>query len=307
VTTNTPHQRGPYQPKPHPREAEIRELLTKGLNNAAVMELLNVPRRQVARVRSLMALGPAPRSTWRNRPHPKAVEIRELLEDGHSNAEIRRRTGADWDTIARMRTVSRVGEPTIRTNQRHPKRDQVRALLATHGNTQIAAELHMDTRTVRALREEAGVAYVPAPRGYATAEDKWADHVRPVDGGHLEWTGERASSKSRTPIMRFQERSVSPAGIAFRKHNGRDPVGQVMAECEHPQCIAPEHVQDEPGRQALRLQLRRIKGLPDPDPVCSNGHDQAEHGRFERDGRAYCATCKNLGKRASRTAAGGAA
>lgn len=307
MTTNAPHQRGHRQPAPHPREAEIRELLAKGLNNTAVTELLNVPPRQVARVRSLMDLGPASRSTWRNRPHPKAVEIRELLEDGHTNAEIRRRTRADWQTIARMRAVSRVGVATIVIGPPHPKRDQVRALLATHSTTQIAAELHMDTRTVRDLREEAGVAYIASPRGYATAEDKWADHVRPVDGGHLEWTGERAKSKARTPVMRFRDKSVSPAAIAFRKHNGRDPVGQVMAECEHPRCIAPAHVQDEPGRQALRLQLRRIKGLPDPDPVCRKGHDQAEHGGFERDGRSYCAACKALGKRASRAAAGGAA
>lgn len=307
MTTNAPRKRGPRRLKPHPREAEIRELLAKGLNNSSVVDLLNVPPRQVKRVRDAMGIGPAPRTTWRKRPHPKAVEIRELLEDGHNNAEIRRRTGADWDTISRMRAASRVGEPTIIIGPPHPKRDQVRALLATHSTTQIAAELHMDTRTVRALREEAGVAYIPSPRGYATAEDKWADHVRPVDGGHLEWTGERAKSKSRTPVMRFRDRSVSPAAIAFRKHNGRDPVGQVMAECEHPRCIAPEHVQDEPGRQALRLQLRRIKGLPDPDPECRNGHDQAEHGRFERDGRAYCDACKLHGKRASGPTAGGAA
>ncbi|MBP5906845.1 hypothetical protein F3K40_15410 [Streptomyces sp. LBUM 1478] len=302
MTTNAPRKRGPNRLKPHPREAEIRELLAKGLNNTSVTELLNVPPRQVARVRGLMDLGPAPRSTWRNRPHPKAVEIRELLEDGHSNAEIRRRTGADWRTIARMRVTSRVGEPTIRTGPPHPKTEQVRELLATHSNRQIAAELQMDRATVQALREDAGVAYVPAPRGYATAEDKWAAHVSPVDGGHLEWTGERAGP-ARTPVMRFREKSVSPAAIAFRKHTGRDPVGLVKAECEHPHCVAPEHVQDEPGRQAVRLQLRRIKGLPDPDPVCASGHDQAVHGRLERDAVHYCEACQRDNKQAAGRAA----
>lgn len=295
-------KRRTYQCKPHPRDAEMRELLASGLNNATVVALLNVPPRQVARVRAAMNLEPAPRSTWRNRPHPKAVEIRELLEDGYNNAEIRRRTGADWDTIARMRAASRVGDPTITTRPPHPKTDQVRALLATHTTTQIAAELHMDKRTVRDLRADAGVAYVPAPRGYATAEDKWAAHVSPVNGDHLEWNGERVGA-ARTPVMRYREKSVSPAAVAFRKHTGRDPVGQVKAECEHPHCITPEHVQDEPGRQALRLQLRRIKGLPDPDPVCAGGHDQAAHGRLEPDGRAYCEACK----RASKSTAGRAA
>jgi hypothetical protein len=208
------------------------------------------------------------------------------------------------ETIARARAVYQVGAPTIRTGPPHPKRDQVRALLATHSNTQIADQLHMDKRTVGALRQEAGIPYVPAPRGYATAEEKWAARVVPVDGGHLEWTGERRTS-SATPVMRYRDVAMSPAAIAFRKRTGREPVGQVRAECDHPQCVAPEHVEDEPGRQALRLQLRHLQGLPDPDPLCPHGHDQAEHGRFQRDGRPYCVECKRLAKQAERTASAG--
>lgn len=300
MTDSTRRKRGPYRLPPHPKAAEIRELLAGGLNNATVTDLLDVPPRQVARIRAGMGIGPAPRSTWRNRPHPKAREITDLLEDGHTNAEIRRRTGADWQTIARMRAVHRIGDPTIVTGPPHPKEDQVRERLASHGNKAIAAELGMDPRTVRRIREEAGIPYVPTPTGYRTAEDKWAALVRPVDGGHLEWTGERVG-KAGTPVMRFRERSVSPAGIAFRKRTGRDPVGQVRPECDYPHCVAPDCVQDEPGRQAFRLTLRRIKGLPDPDPECANGHDQATHGRFEKDGRHYCEACKRTSKRTAST------
>jgi hypothetical protein len=301
VDQNTTRKRRPSRVKPHPKEAEIRELLSYGLNNATVRDLLSVSLRQVVRVRKAMGIGPAPRSTWRNRSHPKAPEIRELLEDGYSNAEIRRRTGADAEAIARMRAALRVGAPSIVIGPPHPKEGEVRALLATHSSKHIAAELGMDPRTVRRIREAAGIPYTPAPRGYATAEDKWAAHVRPVDGDHLEWTGERATS-SRTPVMRFRGRSMSPAGVAFRKRTGRDPVGQVRAECEFPQCMNPAHVQDEPGRQALRLTLRRIKGLPDPPAVCPNGHDQARHGRLESDGTPYCEACKQESKRAARAA-----
>ena len=285
-----------YRRTPHPKEPEIRELLARGMNNATVVDLLNVPVRQVARIRRDMGIGPAPRSSWRNRPHPKTREITDLLEDGHTSGAIRRRTGADWDTIARMRAALRVGDPTITLAPPHPKEQQVRALLATHGNKAIAAQLGMDPRTVRTIREAAGIPYVPQPRGYATAEDKWAALVRPVDGGHLEWTGERVGAAG-TPVMRFRERSMSPAGIAFRKRTGRDPVGQVRPECDYPHCVAPACVQDEPGRKALRLTLRRIKGMPDPPPQCTAGHDQATHGRLDEDGRHYCEACKRNSKR----------
>jgi hypothetical protein len=287
-----PRKRGPYRIKPHPKDAEMRELLAKGLNNRAVVELLNVPPRQVARVRASMELGPAPRSTWRNPRHPKDAQIRELLADGFSDAEIRRRTGADVETIARRRKAADLGPATIRTTPPrppHPKTDEIRALLRHHSNTEIATRLHVDKATVAEVRETADIPYVPGK--YATAEQKWLDHVRPVDGGHLEWTGER-SGRSNTPVMRFREKSARPSGIAFRWAHGREPVGQVRPECDYPHCQAPAHVDDEPGRQRVREALRTVRGLGERPAVCPAGHDQATEGRLEPDGAPYCLACK---------------
>ena len=293
--------RGPYKRQPHPMEPQVRELLTQGLNNAQIIEELNAPPRVVARVRNQMGLPPAPRTTWRNRPHPKAYEIIELLEDGHTDAEIRRRTGADVRAIARMRTEGRHGKPTItrRPQRRHPRETEIRALLTEHSDNAIARTLGVDRAAVRRIRGEAGIPRVAAL--YATPEEKWQAHTRPVDGGHLEWTGERAKATG-SPVMRLREVSYSPAAIAYRIKHGRDPHGYVKADCNMPGCLAPDHVEDEAGRHRNREQLRYLMGGRERKPFCVHGHDQAEHGRYEPDGTAYCEACKVDCKRAERAA-----
>ncbi|MEW2631605.1 hypothetical protein AB0903_08090 [Streptomyces sp. NPDC048389] len=284
---------------PHPQEQQIRTLLDEGLTNTAVARRLYVGVRAVASIRDKHGIPQVPRSAYRRQPHPKHREILALLDDGYRDAEIRRRTGADVGTIARARREGGFGRPTVTTRKprQHPKDAEIRARLRHASNHQISEELGVDRAAVRRIRREAGIAYVP-PR-FATAEEKWASLVREVDGGHLEWLGERAG-RSSTPVMRFRERSASPAGIAFKKRTGRDPVGQVRAECDYPHCVAPAHVDDEPGRRRLREQLRAIKGVPAPGETCRHGHDQAEHGRLEQDGTAYCGACKRDQKRAAR-------
>jgi hypothetical protein len=297
LVTEQPRKRGPYKAKPHPKDAEMRELLAKGLSNRAVVELLDVPPRQVARVRASMKLGPTPRSAWRTPRHPKDTEIRELLADGHTDAEISRRTGADVETIARRRREARLGPATIRVappRPPHPKTDEIQALLRHYSNTEIGLRLGVDKHLVAEIRAAAGVLYLPGL--YATAEQKWLAHVRPVDGGHLEWTGSR-SGRSDTPVMKFHEKSAAPSGIAFRWAHGREPVGQVRPECDFPHCQAPAHVEDEPGRQQLREQLRAIRGMGPRPETCPGGHDQATEGRLQRDGEAYCKACKREGRR----------
>ncbi|NED83513.1 hypothetical protein G3I76_25900, partial [Streptomyces sp. SID11233] len=91
----------------------------------------------------------------------------------------------------------------------------------------------------------------------------------------------------------------SPLAIAFRMRTGREPVGQVRAECDVPYCVAPDCVEDEPGRLRIREQLRYLKGTAERPPFCVHGHDQAVHGRYERDGTAYCHECK-VAQRAAR-------
>ncbi|GHA94137.1 hypothetical protein [Streptomyces chryseus] len=283
---------------PHPQEQEIRALLAQGLTNNAISRRLFVGPRAVARIRETAGIPPVPRNAYQRLPATKHREILALLDEGYNDAAIGRRTGADVGTVARLRREGGFGRATQpRASRPHPRDAEIRALLRHMSNNQIALELKVDRAAVRRIRGEAGIAYVP-PK-HTSAEEKWAGLVREVDGGHLEWLGERAG-RSGTPVMRFREKSVSPAGIAFTKRTGRAPVGQVRAECEFRHCVAPAHVDDEPGRLHVRQQLRAITGAPERPKVCRHGHDQAVHGRLEPDGAPYCGVCKRDQKRAHR-------
>lgn len=182
-------------------------------------------------------------------------------------------------------------------------RTDILALLAEgHSNRRIARELRCDKNRVARIRAEYDLpAHVPT-RQARTLEQKWAALTRPLDGGHLEWLGQRGAS-SNTPVMKYKDRTYSAAGIAFRQRTGREPVGQVYAECGVTHCIAPAHVDDQPGRLRTREQLRYIKGFRARKPVCVHGHDQAVWGRYEPDGDAYCDACKAASKRPGRTEA----
>lgn len=168
-----------------------------------------------------------------------------------------------------------------------------------HSNTRIMRELRCDKQRVRRIRAELGLpAFVPAEQT-RTLEQKWAAFTQPVDGGHLEWTGERVNTAG-TPVMRYKDGSYSPAAIAFEIQHGRPPQGYVKAECVFPHCVAPAHVDDEAGRLQSRREARARNGLGVPPPTCVYGHDQAEHGKFEPNGTAYCGLCKTLDKQVQR-------
>lgn len=163
-------------------------------------------------------------------------------------------------------------------------------------NSAIARQLRCDGHRVGRIRRELGVPQVSAQP--LTLDEKWATLVRPREGGHLEWLGERQSTRG-TPVLRYKDRSYSPAAIAFRVQHGRAPQGRVFAECQDfTQCIAPAHVDDAPGRAQVREQLRFLNGGCKRRAVCVHGHDQSVHGKYERDGRAYCDACKVVQKRA---------
>ena len=175
--------------------------------------------------------------------------------------------------------------------------DIVAALQLGHSNLRISRELHCDKTRVACIRLDLGLPH--APLQPLTLEEKWASKTRPADGGHLEWNGERAKATG-TPIMRYKEANYSPAAIAFEKRHGRPPQGYVKAECGYPHCVAPDHVNDEAGRQQARLRVRAERGLGNIPTKCVSGHDLTEHAKLESDGRAYCGMCKVLDKRAQR-------
>ncbi|MFF7880954.1 hypothetical protein ACH40F_08255 [Streptomyces sp. NPDC020794] len=178
-------------------------------------------------------------------------------------------------------------------------REQIIAALREGKSTgAISRELKADRGRIRRIRDELGIPVHVHIQQPLTLEQKWKANTRPVDGCHLKWTGERGTA-SGTPVMRYWPKTYSPAAIAFRIKNGRDPKGQVFAECGFKHCVAPDHVNDEPGRIAARAQLRSIERKP----YCVHGHDQAKHRRFAPDGTAYCEACKVDWARGERTPA----
>lgn len=282
-------------------EEQAVHLLQSGATNTAVGAAVYLGRTAVAAIRHRHGIPPVPPAEYPRPEHPKAKQIRLLLAEGWNNTRIREKTGADVKTIARMRAECGVGAPTIpgrKPERRHPRYDEICALLAKLSNSAIARELGVDSAAVARVRKDTGIVCRRTQR-WMTVEEKWLDHVRPVEGGHLEWTGERAAT-SGTPVMRFREVSFSPAAIAFRWATGRDAVGNTFAECGHHQCVAPDHVDDEPGRAAVREQVRYLLGGAARPTHCRHGHDQAVDGRYEADGTAYCEACKREIRRGAR-------
>ncbi|MFF4751798.1 hypothetical protein [Streptomyces sp. NPDC001270] len=178
------------------------------------------------------------------------------------------------------------------------------ATMLRDGSTNIDAArmLGIDKQTAARYRASLGIGPAPkrpAPnRSTLTIEQKFMTYTRPVEGGHLEWTGRR-TKQNGTPVFTHHERQHTARSIAFRAAHRRDPEGYVTAECDQPEwCVAPEHVEDEPGRTRLRAQLAAVVGTATNLAECNRGHDTATHRRYDRNGHPYCGTCHQEAKRA---------
>ncbi|MCX5362909.1 hypothetical protein OG864_29865 [Streptomyces sp. NBC_00124] len=161
-------------------------------------------------------------------------------------------------------------------------------------NRAVAAELGIGKDTAARYRDRLGFGPArkhPHPtRTPLTLEQKWATYTRPVEGGHLEWTG-RHRTDTKTMVFTHLSREYTARSVAFRVATGRTAEGKVTAECDHPECVAPEHVADEPARTRLRAQYAAVIGITSHLTECTRGHDVATHRRYDRAGRAYCGTC----------------
>jgi hypothetical protein len=174
-------------------------------------------------------------------------------------------------------------------------------------NRAIARELNVDKSTPAHYRRLLGIApatrTLPRNRSPLTIEQKWATYTRPAegDGGHLEWTGRR-TKVGATPVMTYRERTHTARIVAFRIRHGRDPIGYVKPECGRPDCVAPDHLEDEQGRNRVRSQFGALLGRTPRITECTRGHAVATHRRYASDGTSYCGTCHEDANRARRAA-----
>ncbi|MGD6762073.1 hypothetical protein ACOKM5_24370 [Streptomyces sp. BH097] len=186
-------------------------------------------------------------------------------------------------------------------------RDQLAAMLRDGATNRDAARtLGIDKSTAARYRAALGIGPAPKRPAYnrspLTVEEKFLTYTRPVDGGHMEWTGRHTSSNG-TPVFTHRERTYTARSIGFRVAAGRAPEGYVTAECGYEGCVAPDHLADEPGRNRVRAQLGALLGRKTYITECTRGHDVNEHRRYSPNGAPYCATCHQLTKRARLEAA----
>lgn len=173
--------------------------------------------------------------------------------------------------------------------RQHPKRDSIEASIrAGVSDRRITADLRVNRRTVAEIRAELGVP--PLNRRIDTNRHIAENTTEPDDAGHVFWTGRLTTS--RTPVVYHQAKETQVVRYLFEGRTGRKPVGIVKRECEAPDCIAPEHLEDEPGRTAVRLMERLLRGYQSPWKVCAIcGADWAETGRVQADLELYCVKC----------------
>ncbi|WP_372344650.1 hypothetical protein [Streptomyces sp. KL116D] len=133
--------------------------------------------------------------------------------------------------------------------------DEAAALIRAGGsNKDIARQLHIRRARVAEVRRQIGIPNVIGKRTARPPEDLYQQRTRPLDGGHLAWTG--TFNSVGVPVVHTAGGFLTAYRIAFRIGHGRDPVGQVQAGCDQPRCVHPDHVED----QAMRDQYRAIFG-----------------------------------------------
>ncbi|WP_318205339.1 hypothetical protein [Streptomyces sp. SCL15-4] len=116
-------------------------------------------------------------------------------------------------------------------------------LRAGYGDRTIARQLGVTTGSVTRART---LLRLPKVRGGLKAagslEDFYWRRTRPVDGGHIEWTGAR--NTKGVPIIHWKRTSHSALRIAYKIRAGHEPIGYAHVTCTHPGCVAPSCVAD---------------------------------------------------------------
>ncbi|XUM01265.1 hypothetical protein ACQ86F_31810 [Streptomyces venezuelae ATCC 10712] len=98
-------------------------------------------------------------------------------------------------------------------------------LHAGHSDREIAAQLHMDAKTISIARAALGLPKArsgkkPAP----TLQAAFLRHARDARGGHMKWTSHIQADGSRS--FRWQDRLWSAGHAAFEIEHGRPAEGR---------------------------------------------------------------------------------
>jgi len=132
--------------------------------------------------------------------------------------------------------------------------DIAELLHAGYGDRTIARQLSLTRYQITQARQALGlppVGFGPKPAG--SVEDLFWRRTSTLPGGHMQWTGHR--NNYGTPALkhggRQAGRTYSAYQVAFRIKYGRDAEGTVSATCEHPGCVAPAHMADQPMRERV--------------------------------------------------------
>lgn len=137
--------------------------------------------------------------------------------------------------------------------------DVAELLRAGYSDSAIERQLHVDHRTVGAVRELLNIP--KAKRGRrpaATPEDLFWHRTQPADDGHLLWTGHLANGV--TPALRHGGRLITAYRVAFRIRHGRDPEGKVTPSCDVDGCVHPNCMDDRTTRQRTASTYAAIFG-----------------------------------------------
>ncbi|MEU2062874.1 hypothetical protein [Streptomyces sp. NPDC013455] len=174
--------------------------------------------------------------------------------------------------------------------------DIAELLRAGHSNRAIARQLNVDAKTAAAARAVLGLPKAKSGyRGAATPEDLFWRRVRPVDGGHMEWTGFNVCG---TPSLRHGGRNLTAYPIAYRIAHGRAPEGQALPSCGRDHCVKPGHHADRADR--VRAQDRAAvvrawaRGLKKAARVLERERAKADRARERERAKAARAQEKRV-------------
>lgn len=127
-------------------------------------------------------------------------------------------------------------------------------LNAGHSDRAIGRQLGIHRSHVTDARRALGIpSHGYGPKTAGSVDDLFWRRIKPVDGGHMEWTGSR--NQYGTPVLKHGGRGgrkYTAYQVAFRIRYGRSAVGQALPSCGFDGCVAPGHQGDRPMREANR-------------------------------------------------------